>query len=67
MVYGFTPFGSVPAEKTSKSAPPKSRSSASAIWLLAELPVQTNRTRMGSGDMASSPVALPCGGVHAAA
>ena len=41
------PFGSVPAEWTSKSAPPWWRSSASAMMLRAELPVQTKSTRIG--------------------
>src|ERR1035437_829966 len=47
-VYGLTPLGSVPPEKTSKSDAPMKRSRASAIWLRAELPVQMNRTRIGS-------------------
>ena len=47
-VSGFTPFGSVPAEATSKAGPPWRRRMASAIWLRAELPVQTKSTRIGA-------------------
>ncbi len=56
IVYGLTPLGSVPAESTAKSGPPICRRSASAIWLRAELPVHTNRTRIGSPDAAWAPV-----------
>src|SRR5688572_7008951 len=44
MVCGWRPLGSVPALKTSKRSPARLRSRPSAIWLLAELPVQRNRT-----------------------
>jgi hypothetical protein len=46
-VSGFTPFGSTPALTTSNAGPPSRRRSASAIWLRAELPVQTKMTRIG--------------------
>ena len=54
IVYGFTPLGSVPAEKTSKSEPPSRPRTASAIWLRALLPVQTKRTRIGASGMGRS-------------
>ena len=47
-VSGLTPCGSVPALWTSKRSPPWWRRSASAMTLRAELPVHTNRTRIGS-------------------
>ena len=50
MAYGLTRVASVPAEKTSKSSPPSRPRSASAIWLRAELCVQTKRTRIGPDD-----------------
>jgi hypothetical protein len=40
----LTPFGSVPALYTSNRFPACRRSSASAIWLRAELPVHRNST-----------------------
>src|ERR687894_659269 len=45
---GRTAVGLTPALSTSKRAPPSWRSSPSAIWLRAELPVQRIRTRFGS-------------------
>ena len=42
-------LGVVPADDAPKSGPPNRPSSASAIWLRAELPLQTNRTPIGTG------------------
>src|SRR5215207_1156410 len=44
MARGLTRAASVPAENASKQSPDKCLSSPSAIWLLAELWVQRNRT-----------------------
>src|SRR5262245_22437257 len=43
---GCRPFGWVPALKTSKCSPAMCRNNPSAIWLLAELPVHKNKTRL---------------------
>jgi len=53
MASGLTRVASVPAENASKQSPDKCLSSPSAIWLLAELWVQRNRTLLffcGAGD-----------------
>ena len=60
-MYGLTPFGSVPADSTSKSSPPACWSRAWAIWLRALLPVHRKRTRMGgASDMVASWTARTC-------
>ena len=61
MASGFTPFGSTPADATSKSAPPMEPSKASAIWLRALLPVQTEdpgrRTHPGTAAFVARMIA----------
>ena len=42
---GLNLVGETPALATSKRSPAMCRSKPSAIWLLAELPVQRNKTR----------------------
>jgi len=54
MASGLTRVASVPAENASKRSPARCLSSPSAIWLLAELWVQRNRTLLFGGASATT-------------
>src|SRR3970040_1217157 len=59
-VSGCTPVGVVPALAGTYPPPPRTPSSASAIWLRAELPTQTKRTRSGAAGWGGFMAPLVC-------